>query len=207
MTKQITVRMPDELLEHYDKLAKRTGANRTSLIVEALDLAVNDLEIIKLTEKNPLYQFGFPDEAVAKTGGAAKLREDAQCLGLVFGGMRVHAKNPDEYSRILPRSKKDMFQGEHLLGVYEDNSSKPNYMDIWLEAGMLGLRSDADSPSLSDALKSVDVRLRLVEAEDKTMQCIAFYRKGDPTFYGLGSYIALVDPIRWEPVQDPKDRS
>ena len=92
-------------------------------------------------------------------------------------------------------------------GVYEDNSSKPNYMDIWLEAGMLGLRSDADSPSLSDALKSVDVRLRLVEAEGKTMQCIAFYRKGDPTFYGLGSYIALVDPIRWEPVQDPKDRS
>ena len=122
MTKQITVRMPDELLEHYDKLAKRTGANRTSLIVEALDQAVNDLEITKLTEKNPLYQFGFPDEAVAKTGGAAKLREDAQCLGFVFGGMRIHAKNPDKYSRFLPRSEKDMFQGEHLLGVYEDDS-------------------------------------------------------------------------------------
>lgn len=52
MMKQITVRMPDELLEHYDKLAKRTGANRTSLIVEALDLAVNDLEITKLDRKS-----------------------------------------------------------------------------------------------------------------------------------------------------------
>lgn len=57
-------------------------------------------------------------------------------------------------------------------------------------------KADKDALGVAESIIGKIV-LRIVDAD----------WKGDPTFYGLGSYIALVDPIRWEPVQDPKNRN
>ncbi|MFA7642336.1 MAG: DUF6290 family protein [Sphaerochaetaceae bacterium] len=51
MSESISVRLPKELVDRFDNLAKQTGRTRTYYIQEALLEKVSDLELVYLAQK------------------------------------------------------------------------------------------------------------------------------------------------------------
>ena len=51
MSESISVRLPKELVDHLDNLAKQTGRTKTYYIQEALLEKVSDLELVYLAQK------------------------------------------------------------------------------------------------------------------------------------------------------------
>lgn len=199
MSKQVTARIADELVERFDRLAERTGESRSSLVEEAMGKSIDEMEQDWGEKINPLARYGFPDEVITKIRDKAGIRTDAVVLGCAFGGMRFVGDNPGDFL-VVPRSGIEGCDKDKIMLVYEGDSSKADYMDVW--SSFAGSRSGIGSndKSVSDDLRSFDVRLRILEKNGDRRFCFALYNKGDVAKHGLDSFLAVLDPVKWEQV-------